>query len=131
MTRKHIFPAGRYFVGDPCYVIADKNWDELIKNTGCFGLNENMDVINWYDGVFYYTGKKCFANGTAYGDGVFQDNAGRRYGVDAGLIGIVPVGATDDNNSSWCGHFIAFEENFIVYENDGIFYFGNIKIDTN
>lgn len=130
MTQKHIFTAGKYFVGDPCYVISDKNWDELIKNTGCFGINQNMNTTNWYDGVFYYDGKKCFASGTAYGDGMFEDNKKNIYRVDAGLIGIVPIEAINEDNPSWLGHFINFKKNFIVYENNGKFYFGETTIDT-
>lgn len=132
MTQKHLFPAGRYFIGDPCYAVANTKWDELIKNTGCFGYEEGNHVTNWYDGVFYHNGKKCFAWGTAHGDGVYKDNKKGRYGVDAGLIGIVPFDAVDEeDNSIWGGHCYTFKEIFQVWEDGRVFHFGDITINTN
>lgn len=124
----NIFRAGNYYVGDPCYVI--EKWDELIKSTGCFGLEEDKDTTNWHNGCFSYNGKKCFAEGTAYGDGTYFDNKGREYGVDAGLIGIVPVSAIDKNKRGDGGQIVEFKEDFRAFENKGIFTFGNLVINT-
>ena len=35
--KKHIFKAGNYVIGDPCYFIADENWDKVLEDTGFFG----------------------------------------------------------------------------------------------
>lgn len=140
-TRTHIFPRGNYYIGDPCYVIPDENdaWDELIDNTGFFGLHtkdsKGDDIVNWDDGVFLYKGCKCFASGTAYGDGLYSSNIKTSFPVDAGLIGIIPldiiISDKKVNDSIKLGAVRYFDNEFEVSEKDGIFYFGNIRINTN
>ena len=99
----------------------------MIDETGCFGIE---DGLNWDDGKFLYNAHKCFASGTQHGDGTYEDNYNRAYGVDAGLIGIIPELACDGDSLDG-GNFVTFEEDFLVFEDDGVFYFGNIVIDTN
>lgn len=117
------FEAGLYYVGDPCYVVADKDWGKL------------LDKFNFFeDNSFEYHDEQCWAAGTAYGDGCFEDNFDREYGVDAGLLGIVPVSACDKkrlNTSGAGGQVIRFDERFLVWEMDGKFHFGNVVINTN
>ena len=125
---KHTFTAGKYYIGDPCYVVRDGSWAKLIKDTGCFGLE--IDGKNWDDGKFTYRGKPCFAMGTAYGDGCYSDNQGGEYGVDAGLIGILPVDVCTKSGLK-LGRVVEFPNDFDVYEFDGVFRFGHLKIDTN
>lgn len=73
-----------FYVGDPCYVLAKENYD------GVFG------AAGYADGK--YTGKTkdgkefdFILGGTAYGDGCYSDQYGHNYGVDAGIIGVVPI----------------------------------------
>lgn len=114
------FKAGKYYVGDPCYVISDENWMPLLESTKYFE-NENQE----------YKGQQIFTEGTAHGDGCFTDNFGREYGVDAGLIGIIPFEVIDDNRTGDGGQIIEFEKDFEVYTSElGIFHFGDIVIDT-
>jgi hypothetical protein len=124
----HTFPAGKYYIGDPCYVVRDGSWGKLIDETGCFGLD--LDGKNWDDGKFTYRGKFCFAAGTAYGDGCYTDHRGGEYPVDAGLIGILPVEVCVKKNLK-DGRVVDFTSDFEVYEFDGVFHFGHVKIDTN
>lgn len=129
MTTKHILPAGKYYIGDPCYVVPNNLWGKLIDSTGCFGLNlENVE--NWNDGKFFYRGLPCFVNGTAYGDGVYYDGNGTKYGVDAGLLGIMPVEVCKKSGLK-LGRVVEISEPFEVWEDDGIFHFGHVRIDTN
>ena len=138
-TRPHVFGSGLYYIGDPCYAVADKDWLELCSNTGCFGFktkdDNGNDVINWDDGFFWYKGQQCFAHDTAFGDGYYESNQGEGFGVDAGLIGILPMDVVDKENMDSAirgGAFHSFQENFYVWEADGVFHFGKeIKIDTN
>ena len=80
-------------------------------------------------GIFYYNGKKCFAGGTRYGDGRFYDNENREYGVDAGLIGIMPFSACDGDSMKG-GNVVKFTEPFEVSVNNGVFNFGDVVINT-
>lgn len=69
-----------FYVGDICYVLND----DLYHNVwGASGYD---------DGVFSDPKSRLqvAVAGTAYGDGEYYDQFGRQYGVDAGVIGIVP-----------------------------------------
>ena len=83
-------PAGKYYVGDLCYVLHDE-WDEVCDLT----IKEN-ECIN---GVFTLKNGTQFAlYGTAYGDGGYYDTGGREYGVDSGTLGCVLVSKIDTKN---------------------------------
>lgn len=112
--------AGKYYVGDLCYVINDKHWDELGEQTDWFQKGNN----------FQFKEQTVFVSGTAHGDGRFSDNSGRVYCVDAGLIGVIPFDVIDDNFEGKGGQIIEFEKDFTAHEGKGIFYIGNIEIDT-
>ena len=77
------------------------------------------------------------AFGTAHGDGTFRGSNGFLYGVDAGLIGLVPVSASDrDLNTEGdtrnnLRSLVKFDEPTCCVLKDGKMWFGNITIDTN
>jgi hypothetical protein len=118
-------PAGRYYVGDLCYVWHDE-WDEF--------CNITIEGGHILDGVFSLKDGRQFATfGTMYGDGGYSDQNGSEYGVDAGLIGCVLVSDIDlsnTNNDMDGGNVIEFSEDFEVSESNGIIRFGHIVIDT-
>ena len=53
----------------------------------------------------------------------------RSYGVDAGLLGIIPIESCDGNSMDG-GNIIEFDEPFYCRCEDGHFYFGKINIET-
>ena len=123
-------PAGKYYIGDPCYVLAsddpdDKRWGNFCKELWKHGhsLEEFEDI-------------PMFAAGTAYGDGSFEGSDGFWYGVDAGLIGIVPLSLCTDKKrlarakKSELGRFVTFKKDILIDYLDGIFWFGDITINT-
>ena len=132
MTNKMTMPAGKYWIGDPCYVFPHKGpmenkWDEL------------LDKVDFFDTLSYGElddGKiKVWAASTAYGDGRYFGSNGTTFPVDAGLIGIVPLETVQyldkkDCDLDYCGQFIEFKESFVVMSKNGYFTFGNIDIDT-
>jgi hypothetical protein len=74
---EHTFPAGKYYVGDPCYVLEDEIYDPVV-GYGTDGFHTNgTQVIGYF--------------GTWAGDGCYKGTNGKDYGVDAGIIGIVPA----------------------------------------
>ena len=123
---KRILKKGIYYVGDPCYIF-DSSWDKVISETDCFA-----------ETVFKLFGKDCCISGTAYGDGLYQDNFSRTYGVDAGLLGILPISMlkVDERLSiasvkeSKYMQVIAFESDFEVSAEGGVFHFGELTINT-
>lgn len=75
-----------FYVGDICYVLADKLYH------GVWG------EAHYHDGKYKdpETGFEFAVAGTAYGDGEYCDQDGNAYGVDAGVIGIVPLELVTD-----------------------------------
>ena len=71
-----------FYIGDICYVLDDSIY------RGIWAKEHNFD-----DGCFEVpgTGYSFAVGSTAYGDGCYCDEHGNRYGVDAGVIGIVPL----------------------------------------
>lgn len=112
-----LVPAGEYWLGDPCYAVPDELWDSLLESSDFFNLPVGL------------AGKhKVLAFGTAYGDGMYRDQLGNMYPVDAGLIGLVPVELAKANP------FGMKRVKFIREErctgDDGVMQFGEYKINT-
>lgn len=80
-----LVPAGDYFLGDPCYAVPDIHWSPLLESCDCFNQVPVGEV----------NGFKVLSFVTAYGDGTYKDQLGNEYPVDAGMIGLVPVGLID------------------------------------
>jgi len=120
---------GFYYIGDIGYIF-DKTWNKILKETDFF-KKENTKIL----------GKNCFVNNTKFGDGVYEDEESREYGVDSGLIGCIPIELIDrdnvDNSKSFgCGlynnyaHIFYMEKDFECKFIDGVFVFDKTKIDT-
>ena len=81
-----MMPAGRYYVGDLCYVMHPQ-WREV-----CDLLFAGRDDGGCNEGEFTLKNGVRFAiYNTAYGDGVYPDQKGNSYPVDAGCIGCIRV----------------------------------------
>lgn len=116
-------PAGEYYVSDPCYCFNNDTWHKIGAITNWFQDEEKP--------VFEYKGKPCLAFSTAHGDGLFTDNQGREYGVDAGMIGLIPVEVADKAPCEGIGHKIGFNKPFRCTRSpEGKLRFGDIVIDT-
>lgn len=135
MPTSMAMPAGKYWIGDPCYIfpndgpLSDK-WMELLEKVDFFEVSYGeLD-----DGKI-----KVWAASTAYGDGLYSGTNGFEvidFSVDAGLIGIVPQETVDylgrgDRNLETLGLFVEFTTPFRVECLNGVFRFGYIYIDTN
>ena len=107
-------PAGKYLIGDLCY--RDAVWDEMIEP---FILNELRTLSN---------GKRYVILKTAYGDGEYMDQDGKRYWVDSGTIGIVECDGDEDTPQ---GRVFDFGSEFNVYNDNGEMHFGALVIETN
>jgi hypothetical protein len=117
-------PAGEYFIGDLCYVIEE--WDDYCKTVIVDG-----EVL---DGEFVLPdGRKFASYGTMFGDGVYEDNCGKRYPVDAGVIGCIltkDITRKDMGNICEFGTICVFGKPFETYEDKGKIYFGTICVNT-
>ena len=120
-------PAGKYYIGDLCYVMHDA-WDEFCQLT--------IDGYACKDGEFVLGDGRRFATfGTAYGDGVYRSNIGTSHSVDAGLIGCILVTDIRDLTYDYdrilsLGAIVDFETPFEVSEDQGLICFGHVQIET-
>ncbi len=115
-------PPGTYYIGDLCYAIED--WDAFCKLT----IKGNECIY----GEFPWKTGKLWQHGTAYGDGCYEDQEGNEYGVDAGLIGVLPIEFADktEYELSELGRVQEFPNGLECSYEDGIFYIGYLRIDT-
>lgn len=124
--------AGKYYVGDLCYVMHGQ-WDEVCKLT--------IDGYGVLDGEFNLADGTRFAMySTAYGDGAYRDRDDRKYSVDSGALGCVEVGALavhelNEAIEGKLGHVIEFAEPFETSGGrddawDGVVRFGHVAINT-
>jgi hypothetical protein len=116
------FPKGIYIIGDPCYVIID-DWDKE--------YSKEYDLQNDKSEEYF-----SFESHTANGDGWYEDNEGTCISVEGGQIGIFSesvLGKLDYDSHPYSDYFYQVEIpfDFVPREEGGIFYFGNIEIDTN
>ena len=115
-----------FYVGDICYVLDDNVYDDI---WGKAGYEDGV-----YETPFGQFAKFAVAS-TAYGDGSYADQFGHEYGVDAGVIGIVPWEllehqkkwqhcygreGTDEEKLNYLGHFFeGTEADFYATGRDG------------
>ena len=127
-------PAGKYYIGDLCYVMTDEEWKEI-----CSITISGQKVI---DGEFQLSDGRRFATySTAFGDGVYHDQYGHSYSVDAGLIGCIKLEDIKyvDNYDQFLdiGAIMEFDNSFATSGGrgdegwKGLIQFGHVMIETN
>ena len=123
-----MMPAGRYYIGDLCYVMTDKEWDEFCKLT----IVDN-DCIQ---GEFTFEDGRRFATyGTKWGDGVYRSNINSKHSVDSGTIGCmrlneINIEKLNEEEMEDFGAIVTFDSDFRTGENDGLITFGQVIINT-
>ena len=148
-----LLTAGKYYVGDLCYLLGllqprlfppavgeTGRWDNLLTATGYLGIYipgtlEDLPPSE-NSGFFEWEGNALFCSRTAYGDGAYRDAEGREFWVDSGTIGCIPV--SDELISSYLygvykgWHFIEFKEDFecALVDERGIIRIGHLEIKT-
>ena len=126
-------PPGKYYVGDLCYVMTNEEWREFCDIT--------LDGQKVKDGEFQFKDGRRFATySTAFGDGVYHDQYGHSYSVDAGLIGCIlveDIKANKYDNLLDLGAILEFDTEFVTSGGrgesgwEGTIQFGYVYIETN
>ena len=123
MSRKTTLPAGKYYIGDPCYVIDHEKWKEFLQP-----FWELTDPGR--GGVFDFDGYQCATFYTRYGDGAYKlEPSGGYLPVDAGCIGCIPLALMVEGSEDG-GAIVEFDRAFECYEDDGAIYYGDYVIRT-
>ncbi len=114
-------PPGLYTIGDPCYYFNDLNKEAW----------EHFLLINNFPGEGFLdqeeTSPVCVFE-TYYGDGTYNDNNSNEYGVDSGLLGIMPYNQND--RIPFSHTVVKFTDYFLCSEEKGVLTFGYIIINT-
>lgn len=117
--------AGMYYIGDLCYVLDNKDWDEVCELT--------IDGHKCLSGEFQFKDGRRFAMyNTKFGDGVYQDQFGNRYCVDSGSIGCILIGHTSKSllNIEQLGAVVEMKHDFDTCSSDGLIRICSTTIDT-
>lgn len=109
-------PAGRYFLGDPCYCFSTR-WSEVLERS------------KYFDDVLKEGRRFAMAFNTTHGDGTYLDGKGMEYPVDAGMIGLVSVVMAEINPGK-ASRIVRFKQPTECFTEGGKLHFGDIVIDT-
>jgi hypothetical protein len=115
--KKHLMPAGTYYIGDPCYLFNGPTGDEW--------WNKLCDLMfrPMYHGLLEVDRITVWSDSTNFGDGSYSSNKDREYFVDSGTIGIVRIDNVQNHTAiDWDAvanpkHYFnikVFAEDFIV-----------------
>ena len=122
-------PAGRYYIGDLCYVMHPE-WVEVCElffPPGAPGQG--------VEGEFALKDGRRYASfGTAFGDGEYYNNMGTSHCVDSGSIGCIRMEDIRDDeysNIETLGAIVEFDQPFEVEKvGRGLLRFGHVEIET-
>ena len=110
-VKKYICPAGKYYIGDLCYVLGDSIYDTIFGGFGYeSGLYKKKNTSEFF-----------FVSGTAYGDGCYVGSDSKEFCVDAGIIGICPITCMSKDDGG--GHIYTFTDPVECIFKNGIFKF--------
>jgi hypothetical protein len=122
-------PAGRYYIGDLCYVMHPE-WDEV-----CALFFPPGATARGVEGEFTLRDGRHYASfGTAFGDGEYYNNMDTSHIVDSGSIGCIRVEDIRDNtydDIEGLGAIVEFDQPFEVEKiGRGLLKFGHVEIET-
>jgi hypothetical protein len=119
-------PAGKYWLGDPCYVLESEDWTKVCEAFQS-DENEGKSIIQ----VDLGNGNTVVLCQTAWGDGEYRSSRGHDIPVDSGTIGLVSLEYDPEFKSNFdlCSEVI-YDFDFEVRNNDGVMFFGPLRVDT-
>lgn len=113
----HQLPAGKYYIGDPCYIFSE-SWDDL------------LGVVSFDGDIEEYKTYQLWGHSTAFGDGMYDDQNDNEYCVDSGVLAAVPYELIEDAAGETNGTIIDAPNGLLVEYNNGTFIFNDITIMT-
>lgn len=121
-----IFPPGKYYVGDCCYVLDDDIYHDV------WGKH-----YNYQNGTFECNGKRVAVGSTGLGDGTFRGSDGIDYCIDSGTLAMVPFSLCtkcSEDEAKELGAVYTFDSEIQFHSHRGIFEVASngfyVRIDT-
>ena len=96
----------KFWVGDPCYVVDDEVWVDVLDETDLF---DNCPII------LKWGNRYIDAQSTLFGNGEYEDQFGVQYPVDSGTIGVVEYREGDEEKDLFGVHLVDFNVQPDVY----------------
>lgn len=115
-STKVTLPAGKYYIGDPCYAFGKT---DLYKKV--WG-----DQFGYENGYYTNGTSHIVVHRTAYGDGVYRGSNEMIFYVDSGTICIASIDLVVEDVVGVFTFKIPVE----VYMKNGLFIFNDLEIDT-
>lgn len=125
-------PAGKYWLGDPCYVVREDEWQGWLQAADS---REEWYVL-WAPTP---SGTWVLGLTTQWGDGAYRDEDGFDYPVDSGLIGLVPFDYSPDYSRNAWSRAVVFGDHVRCFidtkgtafrEGPHVLTFGHVRIDA-
>jgi hypothetical protein len=125
-----VVPSGKYYLGDPCYVILNsEDWISWLN--AAYNSNPNEDGVSGGYCAPLPNGLRVLGLNTAHGDGSYRDQFNNLYPVDSGMIGLVPFEYSPKfPDEGRLNKLVEFTEDALCFSLNGILTFGNFVIDT-
>ncbi len=106
-------PAGRYWVGDLCYVLREE-WHKVPFGDGIYRLADGRRIAKFT---------------TGHGDGVYDDDQGNEYGVDSGSLGcILAADIRGDSANRENGALVTANAPFVPRRDGGVLHLAGLEI---
>jgi len=115
-----VLPKGKYYFGDICYIMDDEVYHKVWGDK--LGFADGKHDVDFVDSKGkHWTGTFAVA-GTAYGDGCYT-GVHKDYGVDAGVLGLVPESLWDSEKGTGdnLGMIFTVKDSVTFKANDGKF----------
>lgn len=120
-------PPGTYVVGDPCYSVPNELWMAWLEAAD-YEVQSREHVL-----AANINGHLTVGVSTACGDGVYPASDGAMYGVDAGLLGLVPIEVAkdvQDNLNAGLTTTVTLDKPAVCYFDNGTVHLGDLTIWT-
>ncbi len=122
LSTTHTLPPGKYFVGDPSFVL-DESWNTALQLSSDF----TSDMPIALNGKIMWAAP-VDSDETA---DAFDDQHGTEYPVKEFFLGAVPIDLVENPEGEEHGTVVDAVNGMTVSHQDGVFRFNNIVIDTN
>lgn len=126
-------PTGEYWLGDPCYSFSSNDGRKYPEGVDPDKIwrDELFDEGDFYNPIQTCSLGTIYSFFTQYGDGGYRDNFGNSFCVDAGMIGLVPVGMMPPPRADLAIKVVFTEPTLCHRTREGVLTFGSHIIETN
>lgn len=118
-----VLASGKYWFGDPCYQVSGEDWDKID-----WDLAETNHAF-WTERYIFSAFRTRWGDGEYFGAGMLGGTlVSGRFGVDSGMLGIVPL--LEEDEPSDLGVVFESSEEFHFMCHHGVFMINSPKYNS-